>query len=175
MTPTMSDPDAFVVVSEKVPLKEHKLSSLLEAVRTVFHAGRVTKLLYSAGDDLVVEKRVAKKDLPPEGDPSIVTPYQQIRGSAEIRIQEVEYPPLDSVCYAIQDLLNAGHRPTHLVVQNREAFQKWCGRGLRIVDVLRLPLLEDTDAKMDRLFVCGSRSGEMIQDIEYVICVSTES
>lgn len=173
--PIASDIEPLVVVSQKVPLKEKSLSALTEALRSIFRTWKVSKVLYVVGEPLTVEHQVAQKEAPEDSDPPIVTPFQQIRGHAAVSILEATNGPLDTVCSAVQALIDDRVTPTHMVVRNRDEFLKWSGRRIRFHDILQLPLLEDVDTSENRLFVCGSKSGEMIQDIEYAICIRMEN
>ena len=76
---------------------------------------------------------------------------------------------LEAVAKAVQSLTSRRIRLTMFVAESQEVVREWLGKDLRIEDIWQVPFVADPDAHDQGLFVCGSRVGDMVQDIEAAV------
>jgi len=161
--------------SETVPLGRHTINGLLEVIRATLRKGpKVARIQYIRGEDLIVERDLpAKEDVDGDGS-GFITPYQVIRQHAQVAIQEPEFSPIESVCRAVQQLHEDGYALTAIVALNRNAVRDWVGKSVRLQILFRAPLLEDPETPEGCVFICGSKMGDMVSDIEYAVLCRLE-
>jgi hypothetical protein len=158
-----------VLVTEVIPIPRPTVQGLLEVFRDAFRGPfKVERLRYSRGDAGVVVERLMPVE---EGDPSseFLTAYQMVKQHADLEIQEPADSPLESIAKAIQSLTSRRLKFTMFVAESRHAVRAWTGRDLRIEDIWQIPVVEDPEAHDRGIFVCGSSSGTMVQDIEAAV------
>jgi hypothetical protein len=157
-----------ILVSEKIDLGRQNIQGLLETIGDQFRRpGKVVGFRYTRGDPLFFERQILEVDKEEGPEGVMATPYQAVRSMADIEIQEGEHPPLEALCRAVQRVTQEKYDPTFIVVHSQQAFAKWLGNSLRVQDFIRIRILEDMDAPAGRFFVCGSRLGPMIHEVEF--------
>ena len=161
-----------ILVSEKVALERQNLPNLLETIGNQFRLpGKVVGFRYTRGDPLFFERQILESEKGEDEEGVLATPYQAIRSMADIEIQDGEYPPLEALCRAVQRVTQEKYDPTLIVVHSSQHFSRWLGGSMRAQDFLRLRVLEDMDAPAGRFFVCGSRLGPMVHEVEFAAVV----
>tara|TARA_Y100000034_G_scaffold136006_1_gene210233 strand:- start:1374 stop:1889 length:516 start_codon:yes stop_codon:yes gene_type:complete len=164
----------LVLTTETVPLPRQTVSGLIETLQMVFSdkaQGKPIRILYTKGEDLIVERTVSISAMPE--DP-FLTPYEMIRQHAEIEILETLGDPLMLCCKAAQRLGDEDKEITALVCRSKAEVSAWFPSGLQISQVFSVPLMEDSDCQEGCLFFCGSTISKMIRDIEYAVLCRME-
>ena len=161
-----------VLVSETLTIPRPTIQALLEVIKSAFRGEYgVSRLQYTKGEPLVVERVVPTSQT--GADSPFITPYQMVRQHSEIEILEPLDTPIEAVCKAMELLAEEGHSPTYLVTLQRVAVRKWFRAG-RIDHLLRLPFAEDEECPEGLLFICGSKSGPLMSQIEYAVACRME-
>lgn len=159
----------FVTVSESVPLHRNTVEGLIDTIKEVFSVGdagsKPTRIVYCKNEPLIVDRRV-RQELASNG---MVSAYQMIRQHSDIQIVEDSDNPVRTVAKASQDLSNKDIRLVCLVVNNRMDCYQWFDSELQPEKVLNTKIIEDPECPEDCLFLCGSKSGQSVKDIEYSI------
>jgi hypothetical protein len=160
-----------VLVTEVVHIPRPTVQGLIEAFRDVFRSPfRVERMRYTRGDEgLVVERLIPEDQVASRADSAFLSAYQMVKQHADMEVQEPVAAPVEAIARAVQSLSSRNIKLTMFVVESREAARAWVGKDLRIEDIWQVPLVEDPDALERGLFVCGSRSGNMVQDIESAV------
>ena len=167
---TMVQRKRRVLVTEAIPIPRPTIQALLEVLRDAFRGPfKVEKLRYIRGDETVIVERLIPEDREEQPDDGFLTAYQMVKQHADLEVQEPTDAPLEAVAKAIQSLTSRRLKLTMFVVENRDLVREWIGRDFRIEDIWQVPLVEDPDAHDQGLFVCGSRTGDMVQDIEAAV------
>jgi len=162
-----------IAVSETVEIPRASVQSLLEVFKQLFTGpDKPVRLLYAKGEPLVVEKAVPESVL--EEDNHYITAFQMVRQHAEVKIIEAEVTPLEQLCRAAIILSEREHDPTMLVVNNREALDKWFVFG-NPSHLFRIPVVEDPECREEFVIMCGSQSGRMMSQIEYAVFCRMEA
>ena len=157
----------YVTVSESVVLDRNTVEGLVETLKEVFSAKvKPVRVVYRKNEPLIVDKRIRQEIANTEG---LLSAYQVVRQHSEIEIVEEHDNPLRQVTEAAQQLSNAGFNILFLVCANRFSVYQWFDKTLRPDKMLNIQLIEDPDCNDDCFFLCGSKSGESIRDIEYSI------
>lgn len=164
------------LVSEKVEIPRATVQGLIEAFRSAFRGPKVERLVYERGlpyftveryDTTWNASQVTETD-------DFLSAYHMIKQHAELEILDPVGDALESVARAVQSLTSRNFKLIMFVAEGRGAVREWVGKDLRIEDIWQVPLVEDAEAYEHGLFVCGSRTGTMIRDIEAaVFCRST--
>lgn len=128
------------------------------------------RILYTKGEPLLVERLVPESSTK-ESD--FLTPWEMVRQHADVEIREVGDAPLVTMCKAATSLAEKGYAATMIVANDRDAVDAWFGDNGKIDAVLRLPFLEDPDCPPHSIIFCGSKTGEMVQHIEYAVLCRT--
>ena len=126
---------------------------------------------YVRGDgSLVIERLVPEDRMAEEGEEDqFLSAYQMIKQHADLEVQEPVDAPLEAVARAVQSLTSRKYRLVMFVVENRDVIRSWLGKDFRIEDIWQVPLVEDPDAHEPGFFVCGSRTGTLVRDIETAV------
>ena len=160
-----------ILVSEVIPILRPTVQGLLETFQDVFRGPfKVERLRYVRGEEGVVVERLVPEDRDgvPENE-SFVTAYQMVKQHADLEVQEPVDTPIEAVAKAVQSLTSRRLKLTMFIAESRGVVREWTGNDLRIEDIWQVPLIEDPDAHDLGLFVCGSRTGDMVQDIEAAV------
>lgn len=157
-----------VLVTETVPISRPTVTGLVETFQQAFRGkDKPVRVLYSKGEDLLVERSVLKDEDDPES--TFLTPYQMIRQHSELEIQEIMENSLFACCKAVQELRET-HPLQFIVVGEAETLTAWLPKGIDLRRLFGVELFVDPDTPDDCLFFCGSQVSPMIRDIEKSIC-----
>lgn len=165
----------FVLVSESVELSRPSREGLMETFDKVFSTNkkmRITRMLYDRGEPLLVERRVPK-DAVAASEGIFTTPFEMLRNYGDIEIQESGKSASQKTVTAAQTLANSGYVATLVICQSREQIREW-SKGFVVWEALRLEVFEDLDVPDGLFFLCGSRTGPMLQHIEYAVGIRVE-
>lgn len=158
-----------VRVTETLPISRPTVTGLLETFQEAFRGkDKPVRVLYSKGEDLLVERSVMRE----EGDSEspFLTAYQMVRQHSELEIQEIKGSPLLAACTAVQDLRDQKSPLTFVVVFSYEALSSWLPKDVDLEKLFGVNLFADPEAPEDCIFFCGSSISPMIRDVEKAIC-----
>jgi len=158
----------YVTVSETVPLVRNTVEGLIETIQEAFAAkgSKPFRIVYAKNEPLVIDRRV-RKEL--AGDGVLVSAYQMVRQHTDIDIQEPDSSALRTVALAVQALSVKDAVLVCLVSNNMFDTYEWFDSKIRPEKMINTKLIEDPECPENCLFVCGSKSGTSIKDIEYAI------
>ena len=165
----------YVTISETIPLHRHTVEGLVDTIKEVFSgkeglSGKPIRIVYNKNEPLVVDRRV-RQEL--AGGVSL-SAYQMIRQHTDIEIGTVFDEPVRSIAYASQDFSNKEINLICIVSNNKIEAYDWFDKILRPEKVLNTKFIEDPECPEKCLFLCGSKSGGSIKDIEYSILCRME-
>ena len=164
----------FVTVSETIPLSRNTVEGLLETLKEVFStredSSKPIRIVYNKNEPLVVDRRI-RQEL--AGGIS-VSAYQMVRQHSDIEIIEETDNPVRTVARAAQKLSNRDVKVVCVVVNNKMDVYEWFDKELRPEKMLNTKIVEDPECPESCLFLCGSKSGGSIKDIEFSILCRME-
>ena len=159
-------------VTQSIPIARQTVPGLLETFRAAFSGkNRPVRILYTKGEDLVVERATLDPEEDIEGP--FITPYQIIRQHAEIEMRAFDRNALITACSAVQDLRQSKYELTFIVCRDPIELAQIPG-GLSLVDVFGVEILYDPECPEGLVFFCGSSTSSMISDIEKVMICKME-
>jgi hypothetical protein len=165
----------FVTVSETIPLRRNTVEGLIDTIKEVFSSkegfSKPSRIVYNKNEPLIVDRRV-RQELAGEG--VTVSAYQMVRQHTDIDIAEESDNPLRSLALASQGLSNRDVKIICLVVNNKSDAYSWFDKVLRPEKILNTKIIEDPECPENCIFVCGSKNGASIKDIEYTVLCRTE-
>lgn len=166
-------PPKFVTVSETVDLQRNTVEGLIDTIKEVFASkeSKPIRLVYNKNEPLVVDRRV-RSELAGEG--VSVSAYQMVRQHSDVEIVEADSNPLRAVARASQYLSNRDVKLICIVTASRIEAYEWFDTEIRPEKMLNTEIIEDPECPDDCLFLCGSKSGVSIKDIEYSILCRME-
>jgi len=158
----------YVTVSETVPLTRPTVEGLVETIQEVFanKDSKPFRIVYAKNEPLVVDRRV-RQELAGEG--VSVSAYQMVRQHTDIDIADHNDDPVRALGLATQALSNKDASLVCLITNNMFDLYSWFDAKLRPEKMINTKLIEDHECPEGCLFVCGSKSGYSIKDIEYAI------
>ena len=158
----------FVTVSETVELHRNTVEGLIDTIKEVFSVkgSKPIRIVYNKNEPLVVDKRI-RKEL--AGMDSLVSAYQMVRQHSDIEIVDSVSDPIRTVALASQSLSQKTAKLVCLVTNNMFDTYTWFDSELRPEKMLNTEIIEDPECPEGCLFLCGSRSGISIKDIEYSV------
>lgn len=158
----------YVTVSETIPLTRHTVEGLIDTIKEVFSNkdNKPFRIVYAKNEPLVVDRRV-RQELASDG--VSVSAYQMIRQHTDIDMAEVFDSPVRSLGMAVQALSNRDAKVVCLVTNNMFDVYSWFDPKIRPEKMINTKLIEDPDCPEQCLFVCGSKTGLSIKDIEFSI------
>lgn len=163
--------DKYTTVSETIPLEKSTVGCLLDTLRTVFSSkNKPIRVVYAKDEPLTVDRRVRKEMV---GE-SMVSAYQMVRQHSDISIIEDVSDPVMCLCKAAQDLHNSGSKTICIVANNKFDVYKWFHKALRPEGILGVGIVEDSDCPEDCVFICSSKTGTMVRDIEKSVLIRME-
>ena len=156
----------YVTVSQTIPLVRNTVEGLVETIQEVFSAkgSKPFRLVYSKNEPLVVDRRI-RQEL--AGGGVTVSAYQMVRQHTDVDIAEHHEDPVRHVALAAQFLTNREVNIVCLVANNKFDVYQWFDKQLRPEKIMNTILIEDPDCPENCLFICGSKTGKSIKDIEY--------
>lgn len=158
----------YVTVSETIPLTRNTVEGLIETLKEVFSGkdNKPFRVVYAKNEPLVVDRRV-REELAGQG--VTVSAYQMVRQHTDINIPEQLSSPIRAVAMASQFLSDKDVKLVCIVANNMFDVYKWFDKSIRPEKMLNTKLIEDPECPENCLFVCGSKVGSSIKDIEYSI------
>jgi hypothetical protein len=154
----------YVTVSETVVLQRNTVEGLLDTIKEEFSSKeKPIRLVYTKNEPLIVDRRV-REELAGQG--VTVTAYQMVRQHSDIDITESIENPVRAVAKSVQRLSDKDHKLIALVTNNKVDLYSWFDDEIRPEKMLNTQLIEDPDCPENCLFICGSKSGLSIKDIE---------
>ena len=160
----------YVTVSETVPLTRNTVEGLIETIKEVFSSkeSKPFRLVYAKNEPLVVDRRI-REELAGQG--VTVSAYQMIRQHTDIDIPELHEDPVRAVALSVQELSGKDATVVCLVTNNKFDAYSWFDKKIKPEKMINTKLIEDPECPENCLFICGSKSGSSIKDIEYsVLC-----
>jgi len=158
----------FVTVSETVELHRNTVEGLIDTIKEVFSSkdSKPIRIVYTKNEPLVVDKRI-RQELAGAG--ALVSAYQMVRQHSDIEIVDNVHDPIRNVALASQSLSQKAAKIVCIVVNNMFDTYSWFDKELRPEKMLNTEIIEDPECPEKCLFLCGSKSGVAIKDIEYSI------
>ena len=155
----------YITVSETIPLARNTVEGLIETIQEVFSSkdSKPFRLVYAKNEPLIVDRRI-RKEL--AGGVS-VSAYEMVRQHSDITIQDAHEDPVRAVALAAQSLALRDASVVCLVTNNMFEAYKWFDAVIRPDQMLNTRMVEDPECPEACLFICGSKSGSSIKDIEY--------
>lgn len=156
----------FVTVSETIPLTRNTVEGLMETLQEVFSnkESKPFRVVYSKNEPLVVDRRVRSEIA---GQGITVSAYEMVRQHSEIEIVDESSNPIRCLAKAAQTMSNRDAKLVCLVTNNKFEAYAWFDKEIRPEKMLNTTLVEDPDCPDSCLFICASKSGSSIKDIEY--------
>ena len=155
----------YVTVSETVKLHRNTVEGLIETIKEVLSAKeKPIRIVYNKNEPLVVDRRI-RQELSGEG--ILLSAYQMVRQHADIQILDAIDDPVRSVAKAAQSLSNRDVKLICIIVNNKMDAYAWFDSELQPEKMLNTSIVEDPECPENCLFLCGSKSGVSIKDIEY--------
>ena len=156
----------FVTVSETIPLPRNTVEGLIETWQEVFSSkeSKPFRVVYSKNEPLVVDRRVRSEMA---GQGIQVSAYEMVRQHSDIEIVDEVSNPIRCLAKAAQAMSNRDAKLVCLVTNNKFEAYAWFDEEIRPEKMLNTVLIEDPDCPDNCLFVCASKSGSSIKDIEY--------
>ena len=165
----------FVTISETIPLHRNTVEGLIDTIKEVFStkedSSKPIRIVCNKNEPLVVDRRV-RQEL--AGGGISVSAYQMVRQHTDIDIVDSTEDTVRALASAAQVFSDKDIKIVCLVVNNRSDTYSWFDRVLRPEKMLNSKLIEDPDCPENCLFLCGSKSGSSIKDIEFSILCRME-
>lgn len=157
----------YVTVSETVTLHRNTVEGLIDTIKEVFSSKeKPIRIVYNKNEPLVVDRRVREEMA---GAGISVSAYQMVRQHSDIEIIDAIEDPLRTIALASQSLSQRDAKLICIVVNNKMDAYDWFDRQIRPEKMLNTDLVEDPECPDNCMFLCGSKSGISIKDIEYSI------
>lgn len=165
----------FVTVSETIPLHRNTVEGLVDTIKEVFStkedSSKPIRIVYNKNEPLVVDRRV-RQEL--AGGGISVSAYQMVRQHTDIDIVDPTEDTIRVLASAAQAFSDKDIKIVCLVVNNKFDTYMWFDKVLRPEKMLNTKLIEDPECPEGCMFLCGSKSGASIKDIEFSILCRME-
>lgn len=167
-----------VIVTEAVTLDEHRISNLMDALRTAWRnkgRGRPIRVQYTRGEALLIERSIARSRIEDESS-GLASPYQIVRQHTEMSVTPPAVTPLETLCLAAEYLHQQGAPARTLVCASSARLHEWVGADLQLARVFNIRIYEDSEVPDDvRCFLCGSAESDMLYDVEFSVGILKEA
>ena len=159
----------FVTVSESVDLQRHTVEGLIDTIKEVFsdRESKPIRIVYTKNEPLVVDRRI-RQELAGGG---LLSAYQMVRQHSEIDIVDSTEDTVRTLAVSAQNLAHKSAKTVCIVVNNLFDTYAWFDSTLRPEKMLNTSIVEDPECPEKCLFLCGSKTGQSIKDIEYSILI----
>lgn len=158
----------YVTVSETIPLPRNTVEGLIDTLKEVFSSkeAKPFRVVYSKNEPLIVDRRI-RQEL--AGGGISVSAYEMVRQHTDIEIIEQTENPIRMLAKASQSLSNKDCKLICIIANNKFEAYSWFDSEIRPEKMLNTLFVEDPECPEECLFLCASKSGSSIKDIEYSI------